>query len=101
MAEDSERPPAADPAARKRLRLRSWRRGMREMDLLLGPFADEALAAMGEAELADYAALLEVDDPELYRWIVAASAGAEAAPPRFAPLVARIAAAARARVGRI
>ena len=35
----------------KRLRIRSWRRGMKEMDLLLGPFSDGPIAALSHAEL--------------------------------------------------
>lgn len=53
----------------KRLRLRSWRRGMREMDLLLGPYADKALAGLGPAECDAYERLLEETDPELYHWL--------------------------------
>jgi antitoxin CptB len=38
---------AEDAAARiKRMRMRAWRRGIKEMDLILGPYADERLAAM-------------------------------------------------------
>jgi antitoxin CptB len=53
----------------KRLRLRSWRRGTREMDLILGPFADDALAALDDGALDEYEALLEQPDPDLYAWI--------------------------------
>ncbi|MBT8458197.1 MAG: succinate dehydrogenase assembly factor 2, partial [Boseongicola sp.] len=35
----------------KRLKIRSWRRGMREMDMLLGPFSDGPLAGLSEDEL--------------------------------------------------
>lgn len=83
---------------RKRLAMRSWRRGMREMDLLLGPFADKALPQMGAEALAGYASLLDTDDHEVYRWILAASAGRRAAPAEHAELVARIAAAACKRI---
>lgn len=50
----------------KRLRIRSWRRGMREMDLILGPFADARLAGMDEEMIQRYEALLEVDDQTLF-----------------------------------
>lgn len=53
-------------AIAKRLRYRSWHRGTREMDLLLGPFADSELAEMNEDELTIYAAVLELPDPQLY-----------------------------------
>ncbi|MEL7173522.1 MAG: succinate dehydrogenase assembly factor 2, partial [Pseudomonadota bacterium] len=52
----------------KRLRIRSWRRGTREMDMLLGPFADGAsgLATLDEGQLAAYEELLEENDQDLY-----------------------------------
>ena len=71
----------ADVRRLKRLAMRSWRRGMRETDLLLGPFADEALASMGADDLDLYEALLEENDQDLYAWIVAASAGRDTSPP--------------------
>lgn len=54
---------------RKRLLFQSWHRGTREMDLLLGRFADATIADWSETELDDVEALLRVPDPELYRWI--------------------------------
>jgi antitoxin CptB len=72
--------------ALKRLRMRSWRRGMKEMDLILGPFADAELARLSVAEIALYEQLLSENDQDLYRWI----AGAGDAPPRFGPLVGRL-----------
>lgn len=75
----------------KRLRMRSWRRGIREMDLILGRFADEALAALGEDDLARYDALLSENDHDLYAWV----SGAAAPPARYALLIERIAREAR------
>lgn len=92
-------PLAGEDRRLKRLAMRSWRRGMRETDLLLGPFADAELAGMGASDLDLYEALLEENDQDLYAWIVAAGAGREAAPERFRGLVARIAGAAAARLG--
>jgi antitoxin CptB len=74
----------------KRLRMRSWRRGIREMDLILGGFADVRLAALGEADLALYEALLSENDHDLYAWV----SGAAGVPDRYAGLIARIAASA-------
>jgi antitoxin CptB len=54
---------------RRRLLFRSWHRGIREMDLILGRFADAAIAALSDAELEDYERLMERPDPELYAWI--------------------------------
>lgn len=84
----------------KMLTLRSWRRGMREMDLLLGPFAEASLPAMSEAERDAYAALLEENDQDLYAWVVAETNGARAAPACHAALIARIAAQAMERHGK-
>ena len=72
----------------KRLRLRSWRRGIREMDLLLGRFADARLATLTPAELDLYEALLEQSDRDLYAW----TTGREAPPEPLAGLIARVAA---------
>lgn len=51
---------------KRRLRFRAWHRGMRELDLLLGPFADDHLAAMTERELVALERIMELPDPELY-----------------------------------
>jgi antitoxin CptB len=51
---------------RKRLLFRCWHRGTREMDLILGRFADAAIADLGEDELAQLERLIEVPDPDLY-----------------------------------
>jgi antitoxin CptB len=52
-----------------RLRYRSWHRGTREMDLLLGPFADRHLVELDEAGLESYERLLELPDPQLFAWL--------------------------------
>ena len=54
---------------RRRARFRSWHRGTREADLVLGPFADEAIGTLTETELAQYEALLEAPDVEILKWI--------------------------------
>ena len=51
---------------RKRLLFRCWHRGTREMDLILGRFADAAIAELTDAELTDLEHLIEVPDPDLY-----------------------------------
>ena len=71
---------------RKRLKIRSWRRGTREMDLILGPFADQVLPGLSEAELAQYEALLRESDHDLYQWI----SGQRPVPEGFAGLIGRI-----------
>ena len=62
---------------RKRLRYRSWHRGTREMDLLIGSFADRYLAEFDAGQLARFEALLQESDPALYAWISGASAPPE------------------------
>ncbi|MFM2354963.1 MAG: hypothetical protein RLZZ528_699 [Pseudomonadota bacterium] len=79
----------------KRMAMRSWRRGTKEMDLILGPFADARLAAMDSPALDLYDALLSENDQDLYPWI---SGGAEP-PERFRALLAEIGAFARTRHG--
>jgi antitoxin CptB len=53
---------------RKRLKFRSWHRGTREMDLLMGSFADEHLPHFTEAQLKTYEEILGYSDPDLYIW---------------------------------
>ena len=54
---------------RRRLLFRSWHRGMREMDLIMGRFADARIETLDEASLEDYERLIDVPDPDLYAWI--------------------------------
>ena len=54
---------------RKRLLFRSWHRGTREADLILGPFAETNLSRFNEARLDRYEALLECLDADLLDWI--------------------------------
>ncbi|MGV6811617.1 MAG: FAD assembly factor SdhE [Brevirhabdus sp.] len=71
----------------KRVRMRSWRRGTKEMDLVLGRYADERLEALSAKELDLYEALLEENDQDLYRWLT----GQAPAPSRFTALISEIA----------
>lgn len=54
---------------RKRLIYRSWHRGTREMDLLMGSFADKHIPGFSEDELSQYEEILGYSDPDLYNWI--------------------------------
>ncbi len=54
---------------RKRLKFRSWHRGMREMDLLIGRFADRNLDVFSERQLDLFETLLHETDRDLYDWI--------------------------------
>ncbi len=71
----------------KRMKMRSIRRGIKEMDLILSAYAERNLAAMDDAGLALYDALLHENDQDLYQWVT------EQAPPpsQFAELIADIA----------
>ncbi|MFM7443247.1 MAG: succinate dehydrogenase assembly factor 2 [Tabrizicola sp.] len=80
----------------KRMAMRSWRRGTKEMDLVLGPFADANLAAMTGPELDIYDALLAENDQDLMAWIL----GQSAPPPALAGLLARVTAFAETRLSR-
>jgi antitoxin CptB len=51
---------------RKRLLFRCWHRGTREMDLILGRFADAEIATLSDGELTQLEHLIEVPDPDLY-----------------------------------
>ncbi|EGP07444.1 hypothetical protein CSIRO_2896 [Bradyrhizobiaceae bacterium SG-6C] len=51
---------------RKRLLFRCWHRGTREMDLILGGFADAQIADLSDQDVAELENLLEVPDPDLY-----------------------------------
>jgi antitoxin CptB len=65
----------------KRLKIRSWRRGTREMDMLLGPFADSALPDLDDADLDAYEAILDENDWDLYAWLSGGAPMAEAHAP--------------------
>jgi antitoxin CptB len=57
-------------ARRKRLLFRCWHRGTREMDLILGRFADAEIATLGEDELDQLERLIDVPDPDLYAALI-------------------------------
>jgi antitoxin CptB len=54
---------------RKMILFRAWHRGMREMDLIMGRFAEERLDAMSDAELDTFEQLIEAPDRDLLAWI--------------------------------
>ena len=54
---------------RKRLIFRSWHRGTKEMDQILGSFANQYIPEFNEEELDLYEQMLENSEPELYDWI--------------------------------
>jgi antitoxin CptB len=56
-------------ARQRKLLFRSWHRGMRETDLILGTFADAEIGDLTEAEIEQYESLLDIPDTELLPWI--------------------------------
>jgi antitoxin CptB len=72
----TERSSAGLDERRRRLLFRAWRRGMREMDLIVGRFADAHIDKFDATELDQFEQLIEVPNAELYAWIV----GNEAVP---------------------
>ena len=89
MAETAE-------ARLKRMSMWSWRRGTKEMDLILGPWSDAHLAGLDDADLALYDSLLNENDQDLLPWVL----GQRQPPERLAGLIAEIGAFARARLSR-
>jgi len=83
---------AALDERRRKILFRAWRRGMREMDLVMGNFADANLPAMSAAELDEFERLMEAPDPEVLSWI---TGEAPTPPERDTPLFARLRAAPR------
>jgi antitoxin CptB len=72
---------------RKRLLFRCWHRGTREMDLILGRFADAEITGLTDEELTQFERLIEVPEPDLY---AALTAGAPLPPHDGHPLFSRI-----------
>lgn len=56
-------------ARRRKALYHAWHRGIREMDLLLGQFADAAIGDLSESDLSDFETLMDVPDPDLFSWI--------------------------------
>ncbi len=69
-----------DETRLKRLRFRAWRRGFREADLILGPFADSRVQSLTDEQALVFEQLLDLADHDVYGWIV----DEETAPPPFA-----------------
>ena len=68
-----------DEARAKKIRFRAWRRGFREADLILGPFADQHVDKLSPAQLDELERLLDQPDQDLYAWII----GREPTPDAF------------------
>jgi antitoxin CptB len=70
----------------KRLHMRSARRGIKEMDILLGNFANDELERLPDADLDIYEELLHENDQDMLRWVT----GLDPVPERYADLFGRI-----------
>jgi len=70
----------------KRLRMRSWRRGTKEMDMILGPYSDAMLNELDGDALSKYDALLQENDQDLYQWF----SGQVTAPEHHFPTIERV-----------
>ena len=71
---------------RKRLLFRSWHRGTRETDLILGRFADKHLAGFDEAQLDRFETLLDCTDVDIFDWV----SGRVALPPEHDHEITRL-----------
>jgi antitoxin CptB len=58
---------------RRKILFRSWHRGIREMDLILGQFADAHVGDLTDAELDVYEALIEAPDRDIFSWLTDAA----------------------------
>jgi antitoxin CptB len=73
------------PAVRKKALFRAWHRGTKEMDLLLGRFADAHIQDLDEREFGDFELLMEVPDRDLFAWLI----GREETPQNYDTAVFR------------
>jgi antitoxin CptB len=74
-------------ARRRKLLFRAWRRGVREMDLIVGRFADAHIGTLDEPALDDFEALIEAPNASLYAWVT----GNEAVPEIYdTPVLRRL-----------
>ena len=71
---------------RKRLSIRSWRRGTKELDLILGRFSDTNLSSLELDQLDLYEQLLANDDHVIHGWLF----GKEEGPKTFSGLIKQI-----------
>ena len=73
---------------RKRILWRASHRGIREMDIVLGRFAEQRVAAMNDAELSELEAIIDIPDQELLGWITAGAAPEAARSPTLEAMLA-------------
>ncbi len=72
---------------RRAIRVRAWRRGMREMDILIGGYVDAQLADLDARDVGDLERLLDEEDQKVFSWLC----GTEPPPPEYdTPVFAKI-----------
>lgn len=59
-----------DQARLRRLRYRAWRRGFKEIDLIIGHFVDNEAMTLSEGELDQLEELMSEQDQDLYGYII-------------------------------
>ena len=65
---------------KRKLNFRAWRRGFKEMDLIMGQFADRHVPEMSDGQLDEFERLLATPDWEVYAWLT----GTKTVPPNYA-----------------
>jgi antitoxin CptB len=79
--------PSDSDIRRRRIKIRAWRRGLRELDILMGGFVDARVDSLNAVELIEMEELLDLQDAELLSWL----SGVAAPPPeRDTPLLRAI-----------
>lgn len=74
---------------RRRILYRCWHRGIREMDLVFGSFAEAEIGELSDLELDEFEKIMGEDDHDLHSWIT----GAKPVPDEMnTPMFARVAA---------
>jgi antitoxin CptB len=74
-------------ARRRKILFRAWHRGIREMDLIMGRFADASIEQLNETELAEFENLMDLPDQEVLAWLIGE---AEVPPVHDGPLFRRL-----------
>lgn len=66
--------------------MRSWHRGIKEMDLILGGFADDEMKSLSPVELDQHEIMMSENDHDLYQWV----SGQSETPPEIADALSKI-----------
>lgn len=82
----SDAPESAHEIRLKRLRMRCWHRGTKEMDLILGQFADGPMAQLDADDLDALETLMDENDNDLYLWV----SGAQSYPDQHTAIITRL-----------